>query len=416
MSELPRDHENLAALFRAVYPKVTAVLVRILGDIDRAEEMTQEAIVKALKVWPTQGVPDEPAAWLITAGRNRAVDVFRHEKYRKDYRASLRVVHAEDSASIYSTKGEFEDDLLRLIFTCCHPVLSEDAQVTLTLKTVLGFSIDDIARAFLSSASTIDKRLTRAKQKIKQNEIPYEIPQAKELSARIEGVLSTIYLLFNKGFWAATDPALYRSHVCDDAIRLARMVTRLFRHHPEPRALLALMLLSSARSAARVDERGGFVPLPRQDRSRWDRTRIEEGLVLIDGIFLARHRPGTYQLQAAISAIHSRAASAEATDWDQIVALYEKLEALDPSPVISLNKASAMAQGNQTRQALTLLKGLETQGQLADYQPLFVTLAHVHMQAGDLDAAKTAQQRAIELSANDTERRYLTDQLGVMGN
>ena len=407
-SELPRSSDRLAVVFRAAYPKVTAVLVRVLGDIDRAEEMTQEAIVRALKVWPTQGLPDDPAAWLIRAGRNKAVDVFRHEQHRKSYQASLRVVQEQDTASDFAEAHDFDDDLLRLIFTCCHPILTEDAQVALTLKTVLGFSVDDIARAFLSSRGTVDKRLTRAKQKIKQANVPYEIPDKKHLPERINGVLSVIYLTFNKGYWADTDPSLYRSQVCDDAIRLARMVTRLFNYHPEARALLAMMLLTSARAKGRIDQKGQFVPLHLQDRSLWDQQRIREGLALIDGVYLARNIPGPYQLQAGISAIHSAAKTAEETDWAQIAALYQKLETIDPSPVTQINCASALANCDRLDEAKELIDKVEDEGKLEGYQSFYLAKAYVLRRMGDVTGAKQAQQKAIELSNSEVEKTFLS--------
>ncbi len=410
-NQLPRSTDNLSVIFRAVYPKVTAVLVRVLGDIDRAEEMTQEAIVRALKVWPNQGIPDDPAAWLIRAGRNRAVDVFRHETHRKNYQASLRVVQAQDTPADFLELHDFADDLLRLIFTCCHPILSEDAQVALTLKTVLGFSVDDIARAFLSSRGTVDKRLTRAKQKIKQENIPYEIPDKKALPERINGVLSVIYLTFNKGYWADTDPTLYRGQVCDDAIRLARMVIRLFNYHAEARSLLAMMLLTSARANGRINPEGQFVPLHLQDRNRWDQQRIREGLALIDGVYLARKLPGPYQLQAGISAIHSRAKTAQETDWVQIAALYQKLEEMDPSPVTQINWASALANCDRLDEAKALLEAVESQGKLGGYQPFFLAKAYVLKKSGDLAGAKQAQQQAITLSSSDVEKTFLRREL-----
>lgn len=416
MSELPRNQEYLSSVFRAAYPKVTAVLVRVLGDIDRAEEMTQEAIVKALQTWPNQGLPDDPVAWLITAGRNKAFDVFRHEKHRRNYQSTLRVVSNHATEPDFTATSPIDDDLLRLIFTCCHPSLSDDAQVTLTLKTVLGFSVDDIARSFLVSPGTVDKRLTRAKQKIRQQSVPYEIPSDRDLPQRIEGVLDVIYLLFNKGYWAASDPSLYRSRVCDDAIRLARMMARLFRNNTEARSLLALMLLTSARSSARLDSDNALVPLKDQDRSLWDRSRIQEGRVLIDGVFLAKPPPGPYQLQAAISAIHCQAATHEDTDWEQIVALYSKLESLWPSPVVTLNKAAAVNQSGQSEQAMVLLETLKNHRQLQDYQPYHAVLAQVYRDLGQEQQAQEAQRKAVALSTNPTEKEFLSKQLGSFGH
>lgn len=332
---------DLGPILTAAYPKVAATLIRVLGDIDKATDATQEALVKALQIWARDGVPENPVAWLVTVGRNGAIDQIWREHRVVSLDANVIPLSSDylqtEMDVSEAAQSPIDDDLLRLMFSCCHPSLKPQAQITLVLKVVLGFSVEEIARALLASPASVEKRITRAKRTLKVAQVPYEVPRANEIPQRLDAVLKAIYLLFNEGYTRIQDTDLTRSSLADVAIRLGRIVCRLFREDGEPRSLLALMLLSSARLPGRVDEDGIFVPLQHQNRALWERGMIDEGVALIDAVYAARHIPGAYQIQAAISAIHSQAKSAEVTDWPQIVALYHKLQEYDASPVIRIN-------------------------------------------------------------------------------
>ena len=402
---------DLGPLLKAIYPKVVATLIRVLGDMDRAMDASQDALVKALQSWQKDGVPDNPVAWLVTVGRNGAIDQLRREQRVVSYDSNVVPIRETDSLD-GSDLGELDwldvdDDLLRLMFTCCHPSLAPNAQIVLVLKVVLGFSVEEIARGLLASPASIEKRITRAKQKLKQEDVDYVVPAMEEISERRQAVLKAVYLLFNEGYTRIQNDNLVRGSLIDVAIRLGRITARLFRHDPEPRALLALMLLSAARLPARVDENGFFVPLAEQARSLWDQTMIQEGKALIDTIYAARHLPAAYQIQAAISALHCTAPSAEATDWAQIVALYEKLEEYDPSPVVPVNRAVALSLWGRDQDALDLLQDELLKTKLADYQPYFAALGHVCQRLNKTEEAREALQRALALAQSPPQKRYI---------
>lgn len=402
---------DLGPLLKAIYPKVVATLIRVLGDMDRAMDASQDALVKALQSWQKDGVPDNPVAWLVTVGRNGAIDQLRREQRVVSYDSNVVPIRETDSLD-GSDLGELDwldvdDDLLRLMFTCCHPSLAPNAQIVLVLKVVLGFSVEEIARGLLASPASIEKRITRAKQKLKQEDVDYVVPAMEEIPERRQAVLKAVYLLFNEGYTRIQNDNLVRGSLIDVAIRLGRITARLFRHDPEPRALLALMLLSAARLPARVDENGFFVPLAEQDRSLWDQTMIQEGKALIDTIYAARHLPAAYQIQAAISALHCTAPSAEATDWAQIVALYEKLEEYDPSPVVPVNRAVALSLWGRDQDALDLLQDELLKTKLVDYQPYFAALGHVCQRLNKTVEAREALQRALTLAQSPPQKRYI---------
>jgi RNA polymerase sigma-70 factor (ECF subfamily) len=408
---------DLGPILKAAYPQVVATLVRVLGDMDKAMDATQDALVKALQNWHTQGVPEQPVAWLVTVARNRAVDQIRRESRAISIDSNVvplvteKLVNEPDFDILLS---DVDDDLLRLMFTCCHPALASSAQIALVLKVVLGFSVEEIARALLASKASIDKRITRAKQKLRADQIPYEVPATEALPERLDAVLKAIYLLFNEGYSRIQDGHVARNSLIEEAIRLGRMVSRLFRHDSEPRSLLALMLLSAARLPARLDASGAFVPLHEQDRTRWNHAMISEGVAVIDAVHAARHLPGPYQIQAAISAIHSQAVVAEDTDWTQIVALYEKLKGYDRSPVVVINTAVALCYCGQVDRAVASLQNLPDTGQLENYQPLYAALAFVHEFAGDDDSARPAYVRAMELAASAAQKAYLQKKLNLL--
>lgn len=412
---------DLGPILKAAYPQVVATLVRVLGDMDKAMDATQDALVKALQVWHTQGVPEQPVAWLVTVARNRAVDQIRRESRAVSIDSNVVPLVSERVSEKLVSEPDFDivlsdvdDDLLRLMFTCCHPAIAASAQIALVLKVVLGFSVEEIARALLASKVSIDKRLTRAKQKLRVEQIPYEVPAADALPERLDAVLKAIYLLFNEGYSRIQDSHVTKNSLIDEAIRLGRMVSRLFRHDSEPRSLLALMLLSAARLPGRLDAAGAFVPLHEQDRQRWDHAMISEGVAVIDAVHAARRLPGAYQIQAAISAIHSQAASAADTDWAQIVALYEKLKGHDPSPVIVINTAVALCYSGRVDEAVTALDRLPGRGKLENYQPLYAALAFVHEYAGDDGSARAAYIRAIELADSAAQKSYLLKKLKLL--
>ena len=340
---------NLEPLLKAAYPKVVATLIRLLGDVDRAEDAASEAVLKALATWPAGEIPLNTVAWLVTAARRFDLDQIRHRQVQERHGDNVRDF-ARPSDVERDEPQVLEDDLLRLVFACCHPSLTEQTQVLLTLKVVLGFEVDVLARRFLLKKKTVEQRITRAKKRLGEMQ-GLEMPRSHELGQRLRAVHRVIYLAFTQGY---SEPELSRDQQTDlveHAIRLGRMMARLFRREPETRSLLALMLLTASRDDARVDANGVHVPLQEQDRSLWSQALIKEGLALIDAVFVSRPMPGPYQLQAAISALHCRAASAAETDWSQIAGLYAKLVEYEPSSVVRLNWAIALAFAGDTRGA-----------------------------------------------------------------
>jgi RNA polymerase sigma-70 factor (ECF subfamily) len=405
------DRAAVDAAFRDEWGRVVATLIRTTGDWDLAEECAQDAFTLALQRWPRDGIPGRPGAWLTTAARNRAIDVLRRKAVGA---AKLREVAAmtpepEPPAEMTDDSG-VPDDRLRLMFTCCHPALSLEARVALTLRTLAGLTTAEIARAFLSSEPTMAKRLVRAKQKIQNAGIPYRVPPAHLLSERTPGVLGVVYLLFNEGYSATAGADLVRQNLCAEAIRLARVLATLMPDEAEAAGLLALMLLHHARRAARVDAGGDLVTLEDQDRGQWDGAEIAEGVSVLDRA-LRRGQLGPYQVQAAIAACHATAATAADTDWAQIAALYEQLARFLPTPVVELNHAVAVGMAKGPAAGLPLVAALEASGRLAGYHLLPATRADLLRRLGRLAEAAVAYAEALELASTDAERRFLRRRL-----
>jgi RNA polymerase sigma-70 factor, ECF subfamily len=401
------------AAFRDEWGRVVATVIRTTGDWDLAEECAQDAFALALQRWPRDGIPARPGAWLTTAARNRAIDVLRRKAVGAAKLREVAALSYEPEPQPADHSG-VPDDRLRLMFTCCHPALSLEARVALTLRTLAGLTTAEIARAFLASEPTMSKRLVRAKQKIQNAGIPYRVPPAHLLPERTPGVLGVLYLLFNEGYSATAGADLVRQNLSAEAIRLARVLARLMPDEPEAAGLLALMLLHDARRPARLDHRGDLVTLEDQDRGKWDSAEISEGVALLEGA-LRRGRPGPYQVQAAIAACHATAATAEETDWAQIAALYEQLARFLPTPVVELNHAVAVSMASGPEAGLPLVEALEASGKLAGYHLLPATRADLLRRLGRQREAASAYRAALELASTDTERRYLRRRLAEAG-
>ncbi|HEU5137404.1 MAG TPA: RNA polymerase sigma factor [Steroidobacteraceae bacterium] len=392
-------------MFRREYGRAVAVLVRSLKDIELAEEAVQDAFTTALTHWPRDGVPPAPAGWIITTARNRALDHLRREATRDTRQAAAMQLLEQDAAEEHDVR----DDRLRLIFTCCHPAIGPEAQLALTLRLLGGLTAAEIARAFLVPEPTLAQRLSRAKAKIRDAGIPYRVPEAPELSTRLGAVLAVVYLIFNEGYSATSGDALVRAELCDEAIRLGRLLVELLPDESEAIGLLALMLLIDARREARVDDSGDFVRLADQDRDAWNRSRIDEGQALLR-VCLARNRPGPYQLQAAINAVHSDAHTAAGTDWRQILAIYDQLLALTPGDVIALNRAVAVAEVEGAEPALRLVDGLH----LPRYHLWHAVRADLLRRLGRDAEAAAAYLSAIEHCSNAREQKFLQRQYESM--
>jgi RNA polymerase sigma-70 factor (ECF subfamily) len=408
-----RVQETVDAVYRSDSRRVLATLIRLLGDFDLAEEALHEAFAAAVERWPRDGVPANPRAWLVSAGRFKAIDRIRR---RTRFDASLVEIAERLETSTPPIPGQndedVEDDRLRLIFTCCHPALPADAQVGLTLREVCGLTTEEIARAFLTATPTLAQRIVRAKTKIRDARIPYQVPARAELPERLDIVLHVVYLVFNEGYSASSGASLTRPDLSGEAIRLGRLLVELL---PEPEAmgLLALMLLHESRRAARTSPEGDLVLLDEQDRARWNRAQIAEGLALVERALSAR-RFGPYSLQAAIAAVHAEAPTAAATDWAQIVGLYDVLARAEPSPVVELNRAAAVAMRDGPEAGLVLIDAILARGDLRDYSLAHSARADLCRRLGRTAEARTAYRRALALTLQEPQRRFLERRLGEL--
>lgn len=409
--------EDFGAVIKAAYPRVIAALTRVFGDIDIAQDAAHDAMFKALDDWRRQGVPDHPVAWLVKVGRNLAIDRLRRSRFESPLKDEWDVAGVEPDVAAAAENLHLNDDLLRLLFSCCHPALSEDSQIALTLRVVLDFSVAEIAAALLTQRDAIERRLTRAKARLAarlaNSGVDFRAPVGEELTSRQQAVLRIVYLLFNYGYAHQGSIDVQRQRLMEQAIRLGRLLVRIFVDSAVAKSLLALMLLTSARTAARYGPGGEFVPLDAQDRNLWDWSCIREGRAIIDAVVAARHPPESFQIQAAIASLHSQADGSQ-TDWLQIAGLFQLLERHDPSPVVCVNHAVAIAHAGDPAAALTRLETLRGDSRLGGYQPLAAALAHVYRQLGQLANAHVAYDRAIELADSAPERAWLNRQLNEL--
>jgi RNA polymerase sigma-70 factor, ECF subfamily len=399
-------------VYRAEWGRIVATLIRLIGDFDLAEECAQEAFAAAVDQWRATGVPALPRAWIIQTARNKAIDRIRRQgKYAEKLALYGNAEIGRESQEPNYDSGEIPDDRLRLIFTCCHPALAPEAQVALTLRTLCGLETEEIARAFLTSTTTMAQRLVRAKRKIRDAKIPYVVPETNTISERLDAVLTVIYLVFNEGYVATRGNSLLRLDLCSEAIRLGRVVANLMAPQTprEATALVALMLLHDARREARLDEAGEIVVLEEQDRSRWKREQIREALPLVEEAM--RGAPGPLALQAAIAAVHCRAGHAEETDWREILRLYDGLMLVQPSPVVSLNRAVAVAMAEGPRRGLELMTELAAVSDLENYHLLHAARADMHRRLRNFGDAAEEYRKALGLVTNESERRYLEKRL-----
>ena len=433
---MPQASEILERVFREEYGRIIATLIRLSGSFDLAEESLQEAFATALTAWARDGVPLNPGAWLTTVAHRKLLDVVRREKTRSDKQTELeyeterlqpetpelaalegQLKYQVDSPNGYSEN--YPDERLRLIFTCCHPSLNQESQVALTLRTLGGLTTGEIARAFLLPEPTLAQRLVRAKSKIRLARIPYQVPPRELLPERLASVRAVVYLIFNEGYSATAGDNLIRTDLCTESIRLARVLCELVPNDPENPGLLALLLLQDSRRHARIDKSGELVTLEEQDRSLWDQRQIAEGLRLIQtalGMRPAGRRVGVYQLQAAIAAVHAEAKTAADTDWPQIVGLYAELKRINPSPVVALNHAAAVAMGEGFEQGLRLIEAAGASGKLEQYYLFHAARGDLLNRLGRTEEARAAYARALELTANQVEQKYVRRRLGEISS
>ena len=407
---MPQASETLEQVFREEYGRIIATLIRLSGSFDLAEESLQEAFASAAENWEKGGAPRNPGAWLTTVAHRKLLDAVRRERTKIDTRAELEYeaerLQSYDEPSLLEEAVEYPDDRLRLIFTCCHPSLTREAQVALTLRTLGGLTTTEIARAFLVPEPTLAQRLVRAKNKIRLARIPYEVPSVEVLNERLSAVQAVIYLIFNEGYSATAGDSLVRRDLCAEAVRLGRVLCELLPSEPESLGLLALMLLQDSRREARINEQGELVTLEDQDRSCWDRKEIDEGLPLVETA-LRLGRIGNYQLQAAIAAVHAEAKTADETDWPQIVALYIELMRISTSPIVALNHAAAVAMSEGSEKGLKLIEEAGADGQLENYYLFHAARADLLRRLNHVPEATIAYKRALSLTTNDVEKQYI---------
>ena len=407
-----RASQHLTQIITSDSRRLLASLIRVLGDMELAQDCLQDALTVALQKWEQDGIPENAHAWLLRVARNRAIDRLRHDKMRADSAKDLldfqhqRLLADEDSFLEQSETSDHKDDLLRLIFTCCHPALAQDAQIALTLNVVVGLSTLEIASALLLETRTLEQRLTRAKRKIKLAKIPYQIPNRKQLPERLDSVLLVVYLIFNEGYTATSGAQLVRAELCNQALHLARLLENLFRGEAEVEGLLALLLLQDSRRTTRTDDNGDLIPLEKQARQRWDQSKIAEGLILVEKALRKGH-VGAYQIQAAIAALHAKARSAPETDWQQIAALYAELEKYSNTPVVRLNRAVALHFCDRNEQALYLLESLAACKEMNNYAPYYIAQAEVKLDMQQRESAKQLLLQAADLTQNISEKQYL---------
>ena len=405
--------ETVDAVYRTESRRVLATLIRILGDFETAEEALHDAFAAAVEKWPSQGVPDNPRAWLVSAGRFKAIDAMRRRsRFDRTLVEIANRIDVDDNDAAGDEDDDVDDDQLRLIFTCCHPALSSDAQIALTLREVCGLTTEEIASAFLTAPPTVAQRIVRAKNKIRDARIPYQVPSRDDLSHRLDSVLQVIYLVVNEGYSASSGASLTRHDLSAEAIRLGRLISGLL-PEPEVIGLLALMLLHESRRSARSSSTGELVLMDDQDRSLWNRDQIAEGSVLAERA-LASHRIGPYSLQAAIAAVHGEAQSAAETDWAQIVGLYDVLLRADPSPVVELNRAVAIAMRDGAAAGLALIDGILARGDLADYHFAHSARGELCRRLGQATEARAGYRRALALARQEPERRFLERRLAEL--
>jgi RNA polymerase sigma-70 factor (ECF subfamily) len=415
VSAIDPVHEIVSSVYQSDSRRVLATLIRLLGDFDVAEEALHEAFRAALEQWPLEGVPSNPRAWLVSTGRFKAIDAIRRRaRFDALDETSDDLDLAVEDPAAWADEESVQDDQLRLIFTCCHPALAADAQLALTLREVCGLTTEEIAQAFLTRPATVAQRIVRAKAKIRDAKIPYQVPTPAELPDRLEVVLRVIYLVFNEGYAASSGPTVTRHDLSGEAIRLGRLLVQLL-PEAEARGLLALMLLQESRRAARTSPNGDVVLLDDQDRSLWNREQIAEGVSLVRQA-LASRQVGVYTIQAAIAAVHAEATTAADTDWNEIVGLYDVLMRVDGSPVVELNRAVAVAMRDGPAAGLALIEAIFRRGDLRDYRPAHAARAELCRRLGNTTDARASYQKAIALARQEPERRFLERRLAELGD